>query len=141
MKRTGIGGFPCYDVQAKTREQVIKAMLKKKDDLTFEVAFYDAGLKKIKNLSERTFYELTFNGNLFLVQCWKFGRDHVEFRIFTCEKELGNPGKDHISLSWNWEWKATPVDSMNAVLYVNHMAKTPHFDKLLQGTYRSLKKE
>ena len=132
--------YPSYKPQAKTREQVVKAMVNKREDLLREVSFYDEGLKKIHCLQERDFYELKKNGIIFFVQCWKFGRDHVEFRIFTCEKELGIPGKDHISLYWNWEWSTTPVDHKNAALYVSHVAKTPHFEKLLKGSYQSLPK-
>jgi hypothetical protein len=132
--------YPSYTPQAQTRDEVFKAIVKRRGDLLREVAFYDAGLQKIRNLEERTFYELSYNGNIFFVQCWNLGRDHVEFRIFSCDKP---PTKqfsltDHFSLSWILEWTATPVNPKNAALYVNHESKTHHFEKLLKGTYRSL---
>lgn len=146
MKRTGIGVFPCYNkrynlfVEAKTRDQVIQAMKKKKKDLFLEIAFFDEGLRKIQGLKERDFYELDYRGEaIFLVQCWKFGRDHVEFRIFTRSRKAGKIN-DNMSLAWHWDWETTPVDPKNATLYVNHGFKTEHYDKLLKGTYRSLNK-
>jgi hypothetical protein len=98
MKRRGIGGFPCYDVQAKTRDQVIEAIRKKKIELHREIAFFDEGLRKIQGLQKRDFYELDYRGEaIFLVQCWKFGRDHVEFRVFTHDKG-SNDTRDKLSL-------------------------------------------
>lgn len=136
MKRAGIYN----DVQAKTREQVIGAMQKKKNDLFAEIAFYDAGLCKIQGLQERNFYELKRGDQTFLVQCWKFGRDHVEFRVFTRDTD-SKKIIDKMSLSWMWEWSTIPVDPKNASLYVNHGFKTIHYEKLLKGKYQNLNKK
>ena len=133
--------YPSYPPQAKTRDQVIKAMQKKKADLFREIAFFDEGLRKIQGLQEKDFYELNYRGEAtYLVQCWKFGRDHVEFRIFTRDREAGEVN-DKKSLNWNWDWETTPVDPKNATLYMNHKFKTEHYDKLLKGKYRSLNKK
>ncbi len=140
MQRRGIGGFPCYPVQAKTRTEVIEAMQKKKSELNLEIGFYDTGLRKIQGLVERGFYEVSYREGNYLAQCWKFGRDHVEFRIFTCTYDSDKFRAGKMSLMWNWEWETTPVDLKNAALYVAHQCKNENFEKLLKGKYRSLPK-
>jgi len=134
--------YPSYPPQAKTRDQVVKAMQKKKHELNNEIAFFDIGLRKIQGLKEGSFYELDYREEaIFFVECRKFGRDHVEFRILTCNKDYAKSRHPEAKLSviWHWDWETTPVDAKNAALYVDHVVKTKHFDKILKGTYRNLK--
>jgi hypothetical protein len=134
--------FPSYPPQAKTRTEVVEALQKKKRELNNEIAFFDIGLRKIQGLQEGSFYELAYREEAtFFVQCRKFGRDHVEFRILTCNKDYAKSRHPDakLSLIWHWEWETTPVDVKNAVLYISHAVKTKHYDNLLKGKYRSLK--
>lgn len=97
MGNRGIGGFPYYPAQAHTKDEVVKAIHKKQEELKRELSFFDDGLRKIASLEEKAFYELTYLGEMtFFVQCWKFGRDHAEFRIlsssFTLEQVRAKSG-------------------------------------------------
>jgi hypothetical protein len=138
----GRGYFNWYPAQAKNKEEVIQAMKWKHDELRREMAFFDEGLKKIAGLKEKDFYKLRRNNegeremHLF-VQCWKFGRDHVEFRVFARDyEELDLHIEEAVSYAWNWDWESKPVDPKDAVMYVSWPFKTKYFEKLLKGKYK-----
>jgi hypothetical protein len=128
--------YPNFKPQAHTRDEVIQAIQKKKHELNNEIAFFDMGLQKIQSLQEGSFYELNLKEDaIFFVQCRKFGRDHVEFRILSCDKDYAKSRHPEakLSLPWNWNWETKQVDPKDAVLYVGHSIKTKHFEKLLKG--------
>jgi hypothetical protein len=133
-----------YPPQAKTRDQVIGAMVKKRRDLLKEAKTYDAGLQKIERLHEKQFYEILITGDpywsggkalpgrvtTYFTQCWKFGRDHVEFRVFASDQE--NPS-NRLSLHWASNWQAIPLIYMSASLYLHMPYKSSYYTRLLQG--------
>ena len=133
-----------YKPQANTRDLVIAAMDKKRIDLRKEAEVYDLGLQKIERLHEKQFYEVLRTGDpywdngvklpgrvtTYFTQCWKFGRDHVEFRVFACDQE--NPS-DKLSLHWNSNWQAIPLTYKTASLYLHMPFKSSHFTRLIQG--------
>ena len=135
-----------YQPQAKTRDQVIGAMVKKRRELLIDVKSYDAGLQKIERLHEKQFYEVIRTGDpywnngvklpgriiTYFTQCWKFGRDHVEFRVFACD----DPDKpsDKLSLHWESNWQAIHlIYPTTAPLYLHMPFKSSHYTRLLQG--------
>ena len=129
-------------IYANGKDEVLKAMYKKRDELQREVSFYDDGLRKIANLKEGSFYELLYhNETTFFVQCRKLGRDHTEFWVLTCEltsEQVEHAhaifrNKEHLSLMWQWVWETKPVDPKDAHLYVSHGWKTNRYLKLLKG--------
>jgi hypothetical protein len=144
--------YPHFKPQAHTKQECFQAMLKKKEELLREIAFFDKGLLKIDGLKEGDFYELTYSREYpnpayshtikMFVQCRAFGRDHVEFRLLACDmpenkfresysaliKATGN-----ISFSWSWDWGTKLVEAKNAVLYVGWPWITKHYEKLVKG--------
>jgi hypothetical protein len=121
--------------QAKTRGQVIGAMVKKRRDLLKEAETYDAGLQKIERLHEKQFYEVLITGDrrviTYFTQCWKFGRDHVEFRVFASDQEKPS---NRLSLHWASNWQAIPlIYPMSTSLYIYLPYKSSYYTRLLQG--------
>lgn len=137
--------FPSYPSQAKTKDECIQAMTGKIKEFKNEIKFFEIGLEQIKNLEEKKFYEVIHTGITFFAQCWKFGRDHVEFRILSCNisydqakaktsRILGD--QKSMSLYWNNDFATTPVDAMiYGTLCINHEWKTDYYEKLLKGKY------
>lgn len=134
-----------YKPQAKTRDQVIGAMTKKRRELLIEAQSYDTGLLKIERLHEKQFYEVIITGDpywdngvklpgritTYFTQCWKFGRDHVEFRVFACDQEKPS---DRLSLNWASNWQAIPlIYPKSASLYLHMPFKSSHYTRLLKG--------
>jgi len=124
-----------YAPQAHTRDEVIAAMKKKQENLLKEAQSYAKGLIKIEGLQSKTFYELSYKDAVWLVQVWDFGRDHVGFRVYACNKgykelNMSFPN-DRISLGWNYSFEVSPPQSPS--LYMDFIWKTSHFNKLLKG--------
>lgn len=140
--------FDWYPAQAHTKDEVIKAIKKKQHELEREQTFFREGLRKIDSLEEKAFYILTYQGEInFFVQCLKFGRDHVEFRVFAADLSLEKIQAktsiirvpDHMSLAWSWDWETKAADEKDAVLYVSWEHKSRWFEKLLKGKYTNKK--
>lgn len=134
-----------YKPQATTRDQVIMAMIKKRRDLLKEAETYDTGLQKIERLHEKSFYEVLITGDpywdngiklpgrvtTYFTQCWKFGRDHVEFRVFASDQEKPS---NRLSLHWASNWQAIHlIYPTSAPIYIYLPYKSSYYTRLLQG--------
>jgi len=119
----------------RDKEEITRCQLK----LSNDKEFYCKGRRWLEELELKTLYILTINYKYdkiqeFLVQCWSYGRDHVEFRFFAGDISF----REYVSFGWNKDFQVRPASIKDAPLFVSSSYKSPSYEKLLKGKLRSV---